>query len=134
MFEFTEDEAIRDAGHIAHIVDTYKAMGFTTALDDFGAGYAGLTRLAELQTGLIKLDMGLIRDIDTSFTKRTIVGGVVAICSVLGITVLAEGVETEAEARTLHEAGINLFQGYYFARPKLEAFEDWGVLAARMAA
>jgi EAL domain-containing protein (putative c-di-GMP-specific phosphodiesterase class I) len=133
MFEFTENEAILDSGHIARIIETYKAIGFTTAIDDFGAGYAGLTRLAQMQTGLIKLDMELVRDIDTSFAKRTIVGGVLAICSVLGIKVLAEGVETAAEVRALHEAGIDLFQGYYFARPKLEAFDAWGVLAARAA-
>ncbi|PWV99246.1 EAL domain-containing protein (putative c-di-GMP-specific phosphodiesterase class I) [Hoeflea marina] len=133
MFEFTENEAILESGHIARIVETYRAMGFTTALDDFGAGYAGLTRLALLQTDLIKLDMELVHDIDKSLPKRAIVSGVLAICKALDITVLAEGAETEAEVRTLHEAGVDLFQGYYFARPKLEAFEDWGVVAARAA-
>lgn len=133
MFEFTENEAILDSDHIAHIVETYKAIGFTTALDDFGAGYAGLTRLALLQTDLIKLDMELVRDIDKSMPKRAIAAGIIAICKALNITVLAEGVETEAEVRTLHDAGVDLFQGYHFARPKLETFEDWGVVSARAA-
>jgi EAL domain-containing protein (putative c-di-GMP-specific phosphodiesterase class I) len=64
MFEFTEDERIRDAGHIERIISEYRRLGFITAIDDFGAGYAGLKLLAEFQPDLLKIDMALLRGID----------------------------------------------------------------------
>lgn len=122
QFEFTENEKMTDIGHVQHIVAEYKRMGFSTALDDFGAGYAGLALLAKFQTDLIKLDMELVRDVDSSMARQAIVAGVVAMCRALDIEVLAEGIETEAEANVLHGLGIDLFQGYYFARPAVETF------------
>lgn len=122
MFEFTENEPMMDTGHVRHIVSEYKRMGFSTALDDFGAGYAGLALLAQFQTDVIKLDMELVRDIDSSASRQAIVAGVVGICRALNIQMLAEGVETRAEVDTLRGIGIDLFQGYYFARPVLENF------------
>jgi EAL domain-containing protein (putative c-di-GMP-specific phosphodiesterase class I) len=119
MFEFTEDERVTDADHIAGIVAAYRELGFITALDDFGAGYAGLGLLARLQPDLLKIDMELIRDIDTSRAKQAIVAGIVAIARGLDIEVLAEGVESESELTALRAAGISLFQGYYFAKPAL---------------
>ena len=71
MFEFTEDERFNDTAHVAAIIAEYKKQGFLTALDDFGSGYAGLSLLASLQTDLIKIDMGLIRNIDADRTRRT---------------------------------------------------------------
>lgn len=124
MFEFTENERMDDVGHVSHIVADYRRMGFTTALDDFGAGYAGLALLAKFQTDLIKLDMELLRGIEASRAKQAIVRGIVVIAAELGITLLAEGVETEAELSVLRAAGIGLFQGYYFARPMLETFQS----------
>jgi len=124
MFEFTENERMEDVGHVSHIVAEYRRMGFTTALDDFGAGYAGLTLLAKFQTDLIKLDMELLRGIEASQAKQAIVGGLVQIARALDITLLAEGVETEAELTVLKAAGIGLFQGYYFARPQVETFQS----------
>lgn len=123
MFEFTENERMDDVGHIGHIVSEYRRMGFMTALDDFGAGYAGLSLLAKFQTDLIKIDMELLRGVDTSPVKQTIIRGLVGMAGELGITLLAEGVETEAELTILRAAGIKLFQGYYFARPQVEAFQ-----------
>ncbi|WP_375159377.1 EAL domain-containing protein [Bradyrhizobium sp. RDT46] len=119
MFEFTENERVIDPAHIENIVRTYKSLGFWTALDDFGAGYAGLGLLARLQPNLIKIDMELLRDIHRSRPKQVIVAGLAQIARELEITVLAEGVENEAELITLRAAGIALFQGYYFARPAL---------------
>ena len=123
MFEFTEDERILDIAHVQHIVAEYRRMGFTTALDDFGAGYAGLSLLAQFQTDLIKIDMALVRDIDSSPVKQAIIGGIVALAREVGIVLLAEGVETEAEVAALKAAGVALFQGYYFARPQIERFQ-----------
>jgi EAL domain-containing protein (putative c-di-GMP-specific phosphodiesterase class I) len=119
MFEFTENERMNNPAHVENIVRSYKALGFWTALDDFGAGYAGLNLLARLQPNLIKIDMELLRDIHLSRAKQVIVAGVAAIARELDITVLAEGVENEAELTTLRAAGIRLFQGYHFAKPGL---------------
>lgn len=130
MFEFTENEKMIDADHTAHIIKEYRRMGFTTAIDDFGAGYAGLALLARFQTDLIKLDMELIRGIDSSRTKQVIVRGLVEIARQLGLIVLAEGVETAAELATLKTFGIDLYQGYYFARPRVEGFDTFEQLLA----
>jgi EAL domain-containing protein (putative c-di-GMP-specific phosphodiesterase class I) len=118
MFEFTENERM-DTAHVQRIVEAYRSLGFWTALDDFGAGYAGLGLLARLQPDLIKIDMELLRDIHLSAAKRAIVGGVAGIARELDITVLAEGVENANELAVLRAAGISLFQGYHFARPAL---------------
>jgi len=124
MFEFTENERIEDTAHVGNIIDTYRRIGFTTALDDFGAGYAGLGLLARFHPDLIKIDMDLIRGVHESPARQAIIRGIVQIARSLGITVLAEGVEERAEVVSLHDAGINLFQGYYFARPELETFRS----------
>ena len=121
MFEFTENEAVRDTAHLRSIIDEYRKQGFITAIDDFGAGHAGLGLLADFQPDLIKLDMHMIRGIDTSRARQSIMAGVLHIARDLDIAVLAEGVETEAEFTTLKAAGVDLFQGYWFARPAFEA-------------
>ncbi len=119
IFEFTENEEMADTAHVATIIDTYRRMGFATALDDFGAGHAGLSLLARLQTDVVKLDMELIRDIDTSMPRRMIVEGLVGMFDRMGITVLAEGIETIAEYDTLRALGVRYMQGYLLARPAL---------------
>lgn len=119
MFEFTENERMLDVGHVQRIIAEYRKQGFLTALDDFGAGYAGLNLLASFQPDLIKLDMELIRGIASSHARQVIVAGVATMARELGITILAEGVETDAELTALRAAGIRLFQGYLFAKPAL---------------
>jgi EAL domain-containing protein (putative c-di-GMP-specific phosphodiesterase class I) len=121
MFEFTENEKMRDIDHVRNIIETYKKRGFTTAIDDFGAGHAGLGLLAELKPDVIKIDMALIRDIDTSNAKRAIVGAVVTMAEALAILPLAEGIETDAELECVRSLGIRLCQGFRFARPMIEA-------------
>ncbi len=123
MFEFTENERMEDVGHVSHIVSEYRRMGFMTALDDFGAGYAGLALLSRFQTDLIKIDMELLRGVEASGVKQAIIRGLAGIAAELDIVLLAEGVESEAELQVLKAAGIDLFQGYYFARPQLERFQ-----------
>jgi EAL domain-containing protein (putative c-di-GMP-specific phosphodiesterase class I) len=120
MFEFTENEHMSDPDHVGRIVEEYKRIGFTTALDDFGAGYAGLNLLARFQPDLVKIDMELIRGIETSSARQAIVRGILAIARDLNLKVIAEGVETDGELRALRSAGISLFQGYLFARPLVE--------------
>lgn len=121
IFEFTENEHMTDTDHVAGIVRSYQEMGFGTALDDFGAGHAGLGLLARFQTDLIKLDMELIRGIDTSLPRRMIVEGVLRIAEKLGITVIAEGIETIEEYVALRALGVRYIQGFLIARPAFRA-------------
>ena len=121
VFEFTENERMSDTAHVANIIDTYRRMGFATALDDFGAGHAGLGLLAKFQTDVVKLDMELIRDIDGSMPRRMIVDGVVRMLERMDIGVIAEGVETLREYQALRSLGLRYFQGYLFAKPALRA-------------
>ncbi len=109
-----------DTDHVANIVKSYQEMGFGTAIDDFGAGHAGLGLLARFQTDYLKLDMDLIRNIDTSLPRRMIVEGVVRMAMNMGIIVIAEGIETLAEYNILAGFGVRYMQGYLFARPQIQ--------------
>ena len=120
MFEFTENERMVDTKHVARIIAEYKRLGFITAIDDFGAGHAGLNLLANLQTDLIKIDMEIIRGVTDSAARQAIIAGILVMARALDITIIAEGIETEAELATLRDAGIDLFQGFFFAKPALE--------------
>ena len=124
MFEFTENERMTDVSHVQRIIDEYRKHGFATALDDFGAGYAGLNLLASFQPDFIKLDMDLIRGIADSPRRQTIVAGLVVIAERLNVAVIAEGVETEAELAALRSIGIELFQGFLFAKPTIERLPE----------
>ena len=123
LFEFTESERV-EHGHLGRIIAAYKALGFRTAIDDFGAGYSGLTLLAKFQPDIVKLDMELIRDIDTDRVKRLLVAGMVGVCREIGVEVLAEGIETHGEHQALLDLGIWLQQGYLLARPGFERLPD----------
>jgi EAL domain-containing protein (putative c-di-GMP-specific phosphodiesterase class I) len=120
MFEFTENERMVDTKHVARIIAEYKRLGFITAIDDFGAGHAGLNLFANFQTDLIKIDMEIIRGITDSAARQAIVAGILVMARTLDITIIAEGIETEAELSTLRDAGIDLFQGFLFAKPAVE--------------
>jgi EAL domain-containing protein (putative c-di-GMP-specific phosphodiesterase class I) len=117
IFEVTEGERVEDGPWLAEILREYKRCGLLTAIDDFGAGYAGLTLLAQFQPDLIKIDMELVRNVDRSPPRQAIVRGLVRTCGDLGIKVIAEGIETAAERDFLADAGIRLMQGYLFSRP-----------------
>lgn len=117
IFEFTENEEMTDTDHVRNIVETYRKMGFATAIDDFGAGHAGLGLLAKFQTDYIKLDMELVRGLNASLPRRLIVEGVCRLAGSLGITVVAEGIETVAEYDALRAIGVRYIQGYLLARP-----------------
>lgn len=120
MFEFTEAERL-DTAHVLNILRVYRSMGFKTAIDDFGAGYAGLGLLSAFQPDLVKLDMDLIRGLDTSSVKQTIVRNTINMLRDLGITPICEGVESVGEYEALRELGVDLMQGYLFAKPALAA-------------
>ncbi|WP_416306604.1 EAL domain-containing protein [Neptunicella sp. SCSIO 80796] len=120
LFELIEDEQVSDIPHLKNIILSYQQMGFKTALDDFGAGHSGLNLLANFQPDLLKLDMELIRSIDSDSVKQAIVKRTIQLCKDLNIKILAEGVETQAEFDYLQHTGIDLYQGYYIAKPEFE--------------
>ena len=117
IFEVTEGERVEDGPWLATILREYKRFGFLTAIDDFGAGYAGLTLLADFTPDIIKLDMALVRGIDTSRSRQAIARGVLRVCQELDILVIAEGIETAGERDFLMGEGVSLMQGYLFAKP-----------------
>ena len=120
MFEVTEGEKVQDNDHLRNIFIEYKKHRFTTAIDDFGAGYAGLNLLADWQPDIIKLDMSMTRNVNNDRVRRALVFGIISICRELDIKVIAEGIETKEECLTLADEGVTLFQGYFFARPGFE--------------
>ncbi len=122
VFEVTENERVIDREHLKNIFREYRRHGLQTAIDDFGAGYAQLTLLAEFQPDILKLDMELVREIHLRPASRLIVSAVLGVCRDLGIRVIAEGIEKVEECSVLADLGIELFQGYLFARPAFEAF------------
>ena len=112
--ERTSIEAIRDVGPR---VAALRERGFRIAIDDLGAGYAGLTSFALLEPDIVKIDMSLVRNVDTMVVKQRLVGSITSLCRDMGILVVGEGVETRAERDTLLHLGCDLFQGYAIARP-----------------
>lgn len=129
IFEAVEGEQVDDGKWLAEVLAEYKRIGFKTAIDDFGAGFAGLNLLADFQPDIVKLDMALVRGIDQNLPRRVIVSGVVSMCEQLGIGVIAEGIETRDEAQCLADLGIGLMQGYWFARPQFERASAEGDIA-----
>lgn len=117
VFEVTESEQVRDVEHLCTILDYYRSHGFSTALDDLGAGYSSLNLLSRLKPEFMKLDMALIRDVDTDPYKAAITSNCIAMGRQLGIASIAEGIETAGELRWLQEAGVDFLQGYHIARP-----------------
>jgi len=121
IFETVEGENVISRPHLVDIFKAYKRFGFQTAIDDFGAGYSGLTLLVDFQPDLIKLDMELVRGIDTDSVRQHIVRGVLAMCRDLGVKVIAEGIETRGERDFFTAHGVTLMQGYFFAKPAFKS-------------
>ncbi|QJX00786.1 diguanylate cyclase/phosphodiesterase (GGDEF & EAL domains) with PAS/PAC sensor(s) [Frigoriglobus tundricola] len=120
IFELTEGERVADVGRVREVVRECQRQGLRVAIDDFGAGYAGLNLLADLTPDAVKLDMGLVRGLDGCRRRRAIVHGVLTTCRDLGVEVVAEGVETTGELSALRDLGVRYAQGYLFARPAIE--------------
>ncbi len=121
MFEVTEGERVDDATHLLNIFKDYSARGFLTAIDDFGAGYAGLNLLSMFQPSVLKIDMELTRNVDKHRAKRAIVEAIILVSNALDIQIIAEGIETKSERDTLYSMGIIYQQGYLYAPPKVGA-------------
>ncbi|MDE2120658.1 MAG: EAL domain-containing protein, partial [Betaproteobacteria bacterium] len=108
---------IEDGPWFAEILREYKRQGFLTAIDDFGAGYAGLRLLADFQPDLIKLDMDLVRHVDQQRPRQAIARAVIRMAEQMGIRLVVEGVESAGERDFFLHEGVSLFQGYLFSRP-----------------
>jgi EAL domain-containing protein (putative c-di-GMP-specific phosphodiesterase class I) len=120
ILEMTEGAVIADPRGFAGRINRYRARGIRLAIDDFGAGYAGLNLLAEFQPDIVKIDMGLVRDIDGSGPRQAIARGVIQVCRDLGLDVIVEGVESSAELEWFYRRGARLFQGFLIGRPSFE--------------
>ena len=117
VFEVVESEEVKDEDHLRRILDYYRKAGFMTALDDLGAGSAGLGLLASLSPDLIKIDRQLVAKAALNRNHAAVVRGLVQIARDCGQLILAEGIENADELRVMQELGIDLFQGFYLARP-----------------
>jgi EAL domain-containing protein (putative c-di-GMP-specific phosphodiesterase class I) len=117
VLEITERSSLQAIRDVQARMARLRSMGFRIAVDDLGAGYAGLTSFAQLEPEVVKLDMSLIRDVHLQPTKQTLVRTMITMCRELGMQVVAEGIETAEERDAIVEAGCDLLQGYLFAKP-----------------
>jgi EAL domain-containing protein (putative c-di-GMP-specific phosphodiesterase class I) len=120
VLEITERGAIDGVGDLAARMRRLRSLGFRLAIDDLGAGYAGLSSIAILEPDFVKLDMSLTRDLASSPLRQRLVSSMVDACRDTGMKLVAEGVETVHELAKLTELGCDLLQGYHFAKPSAE--------------
>jgi EAL domain-containing protein (putative c-di-GMP-specific phosphodiesterase class I) len=120
ILEVTERSTLDKVPKASERVAELRAHGFRIAIDDLGAGYAGLTSFIQLEPDFVKLDMSLIRGLDTSTVKQRLVASMTRVSQDLGLQVVAEGIETVAERDAAIALGVDLLQGYRFGRPKRE--------------
>lgn len=116
-FEITERAALETVHDVRERAARLRALGYRIAVDDLGEGYSGLTSFAQLEPEAVKLDMSLIRGVDVVPMKKKLVRAMATLCRELDARLIAEGVETEAERDTLVDLGVDLLQGYLFAKP-----------------
>jgi diguanylate cyclase (GGDEF)-like protein/PAS domain S-box-containing protein len=127
--EITETVLLGDTGAAVKALTALNALGVRVFLDDFGTGYSSLSYLKRLPFDAVKLDRAFVHGLDESSVDQQIIGAVVQMARALGMTVVAEGVETDGQRRHLRELGCHVLQGYYFARP-MPAEQMTAVLAA----
>ncbi|HEX3343730.1 MAG TPA: EAL domain-containing protein, partial [Polyangiaceae bacterium] len=117
VLEITERASLHGVRDVQQRMARLREMGFRIAVDDLGAGYAGLNSFSQLEPEVVKLDMTLIRDVHEQPKKLTLVRTMITMCRDLGIQVVAEGIEVPEERDALVWAGCDLLQGYLFAKP-----------------
>ncbi|WP_269506927.1 cyclic di-GMP phosphodiesterase [Burkholderia sp. IMCC1007] len=124
--ELTESSFIEDEESAHRLMNEFRQLGAEIHLDDFGTGYSSLSQLSRLPLDSIKLDRTFITGIDRNPRSQALVRSVVSLAKALSFSVVAEGVETHAEAEFLKQIQVDHAQGYYFARPMpAQAFEAW---------
>tara|TARA_Y100001954_G_scaffold43747_2_gene45494 strand:+ start:39837 stop:42017 length:2181 start_codon:yes stop_codon:yes gene_type:complete len=119
VFEITERHSVQEFALFHRTLDHYRNQGFKVAVDDAGAGYAGLTTIAEMQPDYIKLDKSLISGIHKDPVKRALVETTVTFADKIGSKIIGEGVESKAQAVCLKDIGVHCGQGYFISRPSL---------------
>jgi EAL domain-containing protein (putative c-di-GMP-specific phosphodiesterase class I) len=115
--EITEHAAVDDYRALADALAPLRRRGATLAVDDAGAGYSSMRHILHLQPDMIKLDMSITHDVDTDRSRRALAKGLTSFAHEIGSVVVAEGVETAEEFNTLASLGVDLAQGYFFAKP-----------------
>lgn len=118
VFELTENYVIENYSVFGDAIQNFTNDGFSIAIDDIGAGYSGLERMANLRPRYLKFDIELIRGIDSSYVRREMVKALKVLADKMEATVIAEGIERKEEMETLLELGITYGQGFLFARPR----------------
>ncbi len=121
MLEITESAYTSDSKHIIEVVGNLRSLGHKVEMDDFGSGYSSLNMLTSMPIDVLKMDKAFIRNIKPGNKEMKLVELVLDIAKNLGVSVVAEGVETEEEYKMLKEAGCDIIQGYYFSKPLLPA-------------
>ena len=119
VLEITERSRLQSISRWEDAVKRITDAGFSIAVDDLGAGYSSLSVLAELQPSFVKVDMSIVRNVNLDPRKRRLVDLLCRFADATGARLVAEGVETAAEAEALRQCGAHLLQGYYFGRPNL---------------
>jgi EAL domain-containing protein (putative c-di-GMP-specific phosphodiesterase class I) len=117
VLELTEQELITDYDHVNDVLEPFRRQGVRVAVDDAGAAHAGLTRILRIAPDALKLDRDIIRSVDADPARRALVTASVSFAREVGMTVIAEGVETAAELETLRTLGVTSVQGFHLARP-----------------
>lgn len=125
VMEITEAEPLFDPDSLERVFARFRSRGVRSAIDDFGAGFAGLSLLSAFHPDLLKIDISLVHDIHLLPRNRTIVRSVAALAAELGVRVIAEGIECNGEAEVLREIGISLMQGNLFAEPGFQTLPLW---------
>jgi diguanylate cyclase (GGDEF)-like protein len=120
VLEITEHEAVHNYDVFRKSIDHYRARGFQIAIDDFGAGYGGLKMLSMLEPDYVKIDGHFFKDHHKSNINYNLVDSIATACHRIGIEVIAEGIETKDDVRICRELGIELLQGFHFAKPAPE--------------
>ncbi|QOX63494.1 GGDEF domain-containing protein [Anoxybacterium hadale] len=117
IFEITERNIIKDLKGFIATVSHYKSQDYRIAIDDAGAGYSGLNLISDVNPNYIKLDMKLIRNVDSDGLKAALVKGMVELSKISNIHLIAEGIETAEEMEALIVLGVQYGQGYYIQQP-----------------
>lgn len=115
--EVTETAMMQDRDRAAAILKELAEMGISVAVDDFGTGYSNLSYLIDFSFGKLKIDRSFVSRIDTDSSSGAVVSTIVGLSRALGVSIIAEGVETESQATLLRAAGCEVVQGYLFGRP-----------------
>ncbi len=117
VVEITEHEAVDDYDELARWLAPLRALGVRIAIDDAGAGYASLRHTLQIAPDIVKVDISLTRSIDGDRGKRALARALISFAQEMDMTIVAEGIETDAELQTLLELGVRYGQGYFLAQP-----------------